>query len=88
MVSSQAENIRKKSCSFQAISSLLQVAYHVAVRARAGAARREELAARTPGSQPAQFAFPNVMLVETTGSGKLDASVQGASVSAERAEPT
>ena len=33
-------------------------------------------------------AFPYVTLVESTGSGKLDASVQGAAVSAERAEPT
>jgi hypothetical protein len=38
--------------------------------------------------QPAQSAFPDVTLVESPGSGKLDASVQGAAVSAERAEPT
>ena len=38
--------------------------------------------------QPAQSAFPYVTLVESTGAGKLDSSVQGAAVSAERAEPT
>ncbi len=38
--------------------------------------------------EPAHSAFPYVTLVESTGSGKLDASVQGASVSEERAEPT
>src|SRR6516162_230954 len=38
--------------------------------------------------QPAHFALPDVTLVERTGSGKLDASVQGAFVSARRAEPT
>jgi hypothetical protein len=38
--------------------------------------------------QPAQSAFPYLTLVESTGFGKLGASVQGAAVSAERAEPT
>jgi hypothetical protein len=38
--------------------------------------------------QPAQSAFPYATLLESTGFGKMDASVQGATVSAERAEPT
>ena len=38
--------------------------------------------------QPAQTALPDVMLVESTGSGKLDTGVQGAAESAERAGPT
>jgi hypothetical protein len=38
--------------------------------------------------QPAQSAFARVAFLESTGFGKLDASVQGAAVSAERAEPT
>jgi hypothetical protein len=38
--------------------------------------------------QLARSAFPYLALVEGTGPGKLDGSVQGASVSAERAEPT
>jgi hypothetical protein len=43
---------------------------------------------RATAQQPAQSAFPYVTLVESTRSGKLDASVPGAALSAERGEPT